>query len=80
MIDAQKKLYGMAKELSMNGKFPKVKGDVFKYRYKPYEDAIKDYVSKAIPEYKKAKANGLLNDKTVDHFEKLCKLLKIKIL
>lgn len=80
MTDAQKKLYGMAKELSMNGKFPKVKGDVFKYRYKPYENAIKDYVSKAIPEYKKAKENGLLNDKTIDHFEKLCKLLKIKIL
>ena len=80
MAEAQKKLYKMSNELSKNGKFPKVEGDVFKYRYKPYEKAIKDDIEKAIPEYKKAKENGLLNNKTVEHFEKLCKNLDIKIL
>ena len=80
MGDAQKKLYKMSNELSRNGKFPKVKGDIFSYKYKPYADAIKDDLKKAIPEYKKAKENGLLNKKTIDHFEKLCKEVGVKIL
>lgn len=80
MAEAQKKLYKMSNELSRNGKFPKVTKDVLKFRYEPYEIAIKNDLKKSIPEYKKAKESGLLNDKTIEHFEKLCEKVGIKIL
>lgn len=80
MGDAQKKLYKMSNELSRNGRFPKVTGDIFKYKYKPYENAIEKDLKKAIPEYLKAKEARLLGDKTIEHFEKLCKKVGVKIL
>ena len=80
MGDAQRKLYKMSNELSRNGKFPKVKKDVFKYSYKPYEDALKEDLKKAIPEFKKAKENGVLDKKIINHFESLCEKIGVKIL
>ena len=80
MGDAQKKLYKMSNELSKNGRFPKVTTDIFKYKYKPYENAIEKDLKKAIPEYLKAKEAGLLGDKTIEHFEELCKKIGVKIL
>ena len=80
MSDAQQKLYKMSNELSRNGKFPKVTGDVFKYSYKPYEDALKDDLKKAIPYFNKAKKEGVLDSKTIDNFEKLCEKIGVKIL
>ena len=80
MGDAQKKLYKMSNELSRNGRFPKVTGDVFKFKYKPYENAIEKDLKKAIPEYLKAKEAGLLGEKTIEHFEALCEKIGLKIL
>lgn len=78
--EAQRKLYKMSNELSRSGKFPKVTTDVFKYSYKSYEDALKEDLKKAIPEFQKAKADGVLDKKTVEHFEKLCGKIGVKIL
>ena len=76
MGDIQKNLYKVSNQLSVNGDFPKVKGDIFKFKYKPYEKILKDGLTDdVIKEYKKAKSKKLFNDDTVEHFENLfCRL------
>lgn len=75
MAEGQKKLYGMANELSKNGKFPDIgsKNPLFEVEYKPYGDAINPFVQQAKPLFEKAKKAGVLNEKTIKHFEHLLK-------
>lgn len=80
MGDIQKNLYKVSSQLSVNGEFPKVKGDIFKFKYKPYEKILKDGLTNdVIKEYKKAKKKNLFNSTTEKHFEDLLKKLDIHL-
>ena len=80
MGDIQKNLYKVSGQLSVNGDFPKVKGDIFNFKYKPYEKILKDGLTDdVIKEYKKAKSKKLFNDDTVKHFENLLKKLGLHL-
>ncbi len=79
MADAQKKLYGLSNKDSKNGTFPKIQKDQVyakDFKHKPYADAIRDSVAKAIPDFEKARKEGVLNDKTVEHFRNLIEYIK----
>ena len=80
MGEVQTNLYKVSRQLSLNGDFPKVKGDIFKFTYKPYEKILKDGLTNdVIKEYKKAKNKHLFNDDTVKHFEELLKKLGLHL-
>ena len=80
MGDIQKNLYKVSNQLSVNGDFPKVKGDIFKFKYKPYEKILKDDLTNdVIKEYKKAKSKKLFNNDTIEHFENLLKKLGLHL-
>lgn len=79
MGKAQESLYELANQHSRNGDFPEVpNGNIFakEYKYQPYADSIKDYVEKALPMFEQAKKDGVLNKKTIEHFEHLVSYLK----
>lgn len=79
MSKAQESLYGLANQHSKNGNFPEVpNGNIFakEYKYQPYADSIKDYVEKALPMFEQAKKDGVLNKKTIEHFEHLVSYIK----
>lgn len=86
MGNAQKDLYGLSNKYSREGNFPT--GDIPKdsngnsnifdgqYKHEPFAAAIRDKVSKALPLYQQAKAEGALNEATIKHFEHLIDYLK----
>ena len=77
MGSAQTKLYSLANKYSQRGTFPMLtKDEVFGYSHKPYADAIRSDVQKAIPLFNQAKADGVLNDTTIKHFEHLVDFIK----
>lgn len=86
MGNAQKDLYGLSNKYSKEGNFPTrdiPKGkdgnaNIFdgEYKHAPYAAAIRSHVDKAIPLFEQAKAEGVLNDKTIEHFEHLIDYLK----
>lgn len=79
MGDAQKKLYGLANKYSKDGNYPEVpNGNIFdkNYKHEPYANSIRDYVQKSLPLFEQAKKEGLLNKKTIEHFEHLVEYIK----
>ena len=86
MGEAQKALYGLSNKYSKEGNFPTrdiPKGkdgnaNIFdgEYKHAPYAAAIRSHVDKAIPLFEQAKAEGVLNDKTIEHFEHLINYIK----
>lgn len=86
MGNAQKDLYGLSNKYSKEGNFPTdniPKGkdgnvNIFagEYKHAPFADAIKSHVNKAIPLFNQAKMDGVLNDKTIEHFEHLIEYIK----
>lgn len=76
---AQKKLYGLANKYSKDGNYPEVpNGNIFdkNYKHEPYANSIRDYVQKSLPLFEQAKKEGLLNKKTIEHFEHLVEYIK----
>lgn len=86
MGEAQKALYGLSNKYSKEGNFPTdniPKGkdgnvNIFagEYKHAPYAAAIRSHVDKAMPLFEQAKAEGVLNDKTIEHFEHLINYIK----
>lgn len=85
MADAQKALYGLSNEYSKKGNYPvsnipKKDGNVNifdgEYKHEPYAAVIRDKVKEALPLFQKAKKSGLLNGKTIEHFEHLISYIK----
>ena len=86
MGEAQKALYGLSNKYSKEGNFPTddiPKGkdgnvNIFdgEYKHAPFAEAIKGYVNSAIPLYNQAKAEGVLNDDTIKHFEHLVEYIR----
>lgn len=75
MGEAQKKLYGMSNELSKSGKFPPEITNPFGATYKPYGEAIRMDVRKALPGIQLAYNAGDIDQKTYDHFQSLLQKL-----
>lgn len=76
---AQKKLYGLANKYSKDGNYPEVpNGNIFdkNYKHEPYANSIRDYVQKSLPLFDQAKKEGILNKKTIEHFEHLVEYIK----
>lgn len=71
MSNAQKKLYGLSNQYSKKGGFPDSITDPFGASFKPYNEAIRKDVRKALPSIKIAHSSGLISDDTFEHFEKL---------
>jgi|GEM_PF-868788 hypothetical protein len=86
MGKAQTDLYGLSNKYSKEGNFstaniPKGRdgnANIFDggYKHTPYADAIRDYVNSAIPLFNQAKAEGILNDDTIKHFEHLVEYIR----
>lgn len=79
MSDAQKSLYGLANRYSKDGNYPEVPGgNIFdkNYKHEPYAKTIENYVKKSLPLFEKAKKDGVLNKKTIEHFEHLVEYIK----
>ena len=86
MGEAQKDLYGLSNKYSKEGNFPTrdiPKGkdgnaNIFdgEYKHTPYAAAIRGYVDKAMPFFEQAKAEGILNDKTIKGFQHLIEYIK----
>lgn len=86
MGEAQKDLYGLSNKYSKEGNFPTrdiPKGkdgnaNIFdgEYKHEPYAAAIRSSVDKALPMFQQAKADGVLNEDTISHFEHLAEYLK----
>lgn len=79
MASAQTKLYGLSNKYSKEGTFPDIPGGnpwAETYKFDEYAKVIRDDVSKAIPLFEKAKKAGVLNEKTVKHFESLIEYIK----
>lgn len=86
MVTAQKKVYGLSNKYSQDGSFPAAaiptgrdgNANIFDkdYKHEPYAAAIRESVTRAIPFYKRAKADGVLNDKTIEHFEHLIEYIR----
>lgn len=86
MGEAQKTLYGLSNKYSKEGNFstrdiPKGKdgnANIFdgEYKHAPYAAAIRSHVDKAMPLFEQVKAEGVLNDKTIEHFEHLINYIK----
>lgn len=86
MAQAQKDLYGLSNKYSREGNFPS--GDIPKgkdgnvnifageYKHEPYAAAIREQVKRAMPLFQQAKAEGVLGDKTVAHFEHLVEYIR----
>lgn len=72
---AQKKLYGLSNELSKSGNFPSEITNPFGATYKPYGEAIRMEVRKALPGIQLAYNAGDIDQKTYDHFQNLLKKL-----
>lgn len=81
MVTAQKNVYGLSNRYSENGTFPTndiPKGqdgalNIFDkdYKHEPFAAAIREQMKQAIPIYQQAKADGVLNNDTIEHFEHL---------
>ena len=81
MVTAQKNVYGLSNKYSTDGTFPTddiPRGkdgniNIFdgEYKHAPYAAAIRESVNSAIPLYNQAKADGVLNEDTIEHFEHL---------
>lgn len=85
MGEAQKSLYGLSNEYSKKGTYPvddiplkDGNRNIFdsSYKHEPFAAAIRENVKKAIPLFKKAKAEGILTGKTAEHFEHLIEYIK----
>ena len=86
MVTAQQAVYGLSNKYSQNGNFPTdniPKGkdgnvNIFdaEYKHKPYADAIRESVNNSISAFQQAKADGVLSDDTVKHFEHLIEYIK----
>lgn len=86
MGEAQKDLYGLSNKYSKQGNFPTrdiPKGkdgnaNIFdgEYKHAPYAAAIRSHVDKAMPLFEQAKREGVLTDKTIEHFEHLINYIK----
>lgn len=86
MGEAQKDLYGLSNKYSKEGNFPTrdiPKGkdgnaNIFdgEYKHAPYAAAIRSHVDKAMPLFEQAKREGVLTDKTIEHFEHLINYIK----
>ena len=86
MGEAQKDLYGLSNKYSKEGNFPTrdiPKGkdgnaNIFdgEYKHAPYAAAIRSHVNKAMPLFEQAKREGVLTDKTIEHFEHLINYIK----
>lgn len=86
MGEAQKALYGLSNKYSKEGNFPTrdiPKGkdgnaNIFdgEYKHAPYAAAIRSHVDKAMPLFEQAKREGVLTDKTIEHFEHLINYIK----
>lgn len=86
MAQVQKDLYGLSNKYSREGNFPS--GDIPKgkdgnvnifageYKHEPYAAAIREQVKQAMPLFQQAKAEGVLGDKTVAHFEHLVEYIR----
>lgn len=86
MAQAQKDLYGLSNKYSREGNFPS--GDIPKgkdgnvnifageYKHEPYAAVIREQVKQAMPLFQQAKAEGVLGDKTVAHFEHLVEYIR----
>lgn len=77
MGEAQKKLYGLSNELSKSGNFPSEITNPFGATYKPYGEAIRMEVRKALPGIQLAYNAGDIDQKTYDHFQNLLKKLDL---
>lgn len=73
MGEAQKKLYGLSNELSKSGGFPAEITNPFGAVYKPYGEAIRMDVRKAVIDIKLAYNSGDIDQKTYSHFQDLLK-------
>lgn len=86
MGEAQKALYGLSNKYSKEGNFPTrdiPKGkdgnaNIFdgEYKHAPYAATIRSHVDKAMPLFEQAKREGVLTDKTIEHFEHLINYIK----
>ena len=85
MANAQKALYGLSNKYSREGNYPtneipKKDGveNIFdeNYKHEPYAAAIRESVKDALPMFQQAKNDGVLNDKTIEHFEHLVEYIK----
>lgn len=86
MVTAQKAVYGLSNKYSENGTFPTndiPKGrdgslNIFDkdYKHEPFAAAIREQVKQTIPLYRKAKADGVLNDDTIKNFEHLVEYIR----
>lgn len=75
MGEAQKKLYGLSNELSKSGNFPSEITNPLGATYKPYGEAIRMDVRKALPGIQLAYNAGDIDQKTYNHFQNLLKKL-----
>ena len=76
---AQTKLYELSNKYSKEGTFPDVPGgNVYAetYKHEEYAKCIRDDVKKALPLFRQAKKDGVLDDTTVEHFEHLINYIK----
>ena len=81
IVTAQKNVYGLSNRYSENGTFPTndiPKGqdgalNIFDkdYKHEPFAATIRGQMKHAIPLYRQAKADGVLNSDTIEHFEHL---------
>lgn len=86
MVIAQKNVYGLSNKYSENGTFPTndiPKGEdgtlnIFDkdYKHEPFAAAIRAQVKQAIPLYRKAKSDGVLNNDSIKHFEHLIEYMR----
>lgn len=82
MGKAQKALYGLSNRYSENSNYPddvpKTKKAIYEdnYKHEPYAKAIREYVSNALPLFKQAKSDGVLNADTIKHFEHLVEYIR----
>ena len=81
MLAAQKNVYGLSNKYSKDGTFPTndiPKGrdgslNIFDkdYKHEPFAAVIREQVKQAIPLYRKAKSDGVLNNDSIENFEHL---------
>ena len=82
MAKAQKALYELSNRYSENSNYPddvpKTKKAIYEdnYKHEPYAKVIREYVSNALPLFKQAKSDGVLNADTIKHFEHLVEYIR----
>ena len=78
--NAQKAVFSLAKEYSLNGNFLDdiPNGNIFdaNYKHEPYAKAIRPYVEQAKPLFDEAVADGVLTNDTIHHFNELIEYIK----